>query len=367
MYWTPKMHKNPTGSRFIIASKNCSTKPLSKTISSAFKLIYRQVEAFHTNSKYFSNYNKFWVLQNSDPVLSIVNHINSKKRAKSISTYDFSTLYTKLPHEKLISQLSKVIDLVFKGGNKRYIRVSENGIAFWSKEKKGISFSKAGLKQAVAFLIENCNFTVGNKVFQQSIGIPMGIDPAPFWANLFLYTYESDFISRTIPLDPIKARHFHATKRFIDDLIAINDGGEFGKVFREIYPEELELKEEHAGDHANFLQLDISKVDDIFVYKLYDKRDAFPFHIVRMPHKCSNIPESIFYSALKGEFLRIARATLKVEDFIPKAQELTKRMKNQGATHRRSQRAIVKLISNHTETFAKYLSSPEEIARKVVV
>ena len=85
MYWTPKMHKNPTGSRFIIASKNCSTKPLSKTISSAFKLIYRQVEAFHTNSKYFSNYNKFWVLQNSDPVLSIVNHINSKKRAKSIS------------------------------------------------------------------------------------------------------------------------------------------------------------------------------------------------------------------------------------------------------------------------------------------
>ena len=367
MYWTPKMHKNPIGSRFIIASKNCSTKPLSKIISSAFKLIYRQVEAFHTNSKYFSNYNKFWVLQNSDPVLSILNHINSKKRAKSISTYDFSALYTKLPHEKLISQLSKVIDLVFKGGDKNFIRVSENGKAFWSKQKKGISFSKAGLKQAVAFLIENCNFTVGNKVFQQSIGIPMGIDPAPFWANLFLYTYEADFISRTIPLDPIKARHFHATKRFIDDLIAINDGGEFGKVFREIYPEELELKEEHAGEHANFLQLDISKEDDIFVYKLYDKRDAFPFHIVRMPHKCSNIPESIFYSALKGEFLRIARATLRLQDFIPKAQELTKRMENQGATQRRTQRAITKLISNHPETFSKYLSSPDEIVREVVV
>ena len=86
-----------------------------------------------------------------------------------------------------------------------------------------------------------------------------------------------------------------------------------------------------------------------------------------MPHRCSNIPESIFYSALKGEFLRIARATLKLEDFIPKAQELTKRMEKQGATHRRSEWAITKLIGNHTETFAKYLSSPEEIARKVVV
>ena len=105
----------------------------------------------------------------------------------------------------------------------------------------------------------------------------------------------------------------------------------------------------------------------MFVYKLNDKRDAFPFHIVRMPHKCSNIPESIFYSALKGEFLRIARATLRLQDFIPKAQELIKRMENQGATERRIQRAITKLISNHPETFSKYLSSPDEIVREVVV
>ena len=27
MYWIPKLYKNPVGSRFIIASKNCSTKP----------------------------------------------------------------------------------------------------------------------------------------------------------------------------------------------------------------------------------------------------------------------------------------------------------------------------------------------------
>ena len=116
----------------------------------------------------------------------------------------------------------------------------------------------------------------------------------------------------------MKARQIHALKRFIDDLIAINDWGEFGKVFREIYPEELELKEEHAREHANFLQLSILKVDDSFIYKFYDKRDAFPLHIVRMPQKWSNIPESMFYSALKGEFLHIALATLKLEDFIQK-------------------------------------------------
>ena len=30
MYWTPKMHKTPTGARYIIASKICSTKQISK-------------------------------------------------------------------------------------------------------------------------------------------------------------------------------------------------------------------------------------------------------------------------------------------------------------------------------------------------
>ena len=53
IYRTPKMHKDPSGCRFIIASKPCSTKPISKSVSSAFKLIYKQVEAYHANAKFF--------------------------------------------------------------------------------------------------------------------------------------------------------------------------------------------------------------------------------------------------------------------------------------------------------------------------
>ena len=50
MYWTPKMHKKPIGERFIIASKKCSTKKISKAVSSIFKLIYNQILNFHTNA-----------------------------------------------------------------------------------------------------------------------------------------------------------------------------------------------------------------------------------------------------------------------------------------------------------------------------
>ena len=152
----------------------------------------------------------------------------------------------------------------------------------------------------------------------------------------------------------MKARHFHSTKRFIDDLCAINDGNMFGEIYKEIYPEELELKLEHSGLHASFLNLDITILGGEFVYKLFDKRDAFPFSIVRMPFIDSNIPESIFYSALVGEFLRIARSTLKLKDFLIKAKYLCKRMANQGAKRYLTERNIRKIFSRHQEQFAHF-------------
>ena len=88
---------------------------------------------------------------------------------------------------------------------------------------------------------------------------------------------------------------------------------------------------EHSGVHATFLNLDLTISEGIFIYKLFDKRDAFPFSIVRMPYTSSNIPETIFYSAMVGEFLRIAHSTLLYKDFLPKVSELIHRLNNQGA------------------------------------
>ena len=36
---------------------------------------------------------------------------------------------------------------------------------------------------------------------KQAMGIPVGIDPAPFWANLFLYSYEEEYMSSLISSD----------------------------------------------------------------------------------------------------------------------------------------------------------------------
>ena len=201
---------------------------------------------------------------------------------------------------------------------------------------------------------------------RQAIGIPMGIDPAPFWANLFLYQFEQRYMTDLISTDKVKARHFHSTKRFIDDLCAINDGNLFGRIYSDIYPEELELKVEHSGTHASFLSLDITIIEDMFVYKLFDKRDDFPFSIVRMPHIDSNIPESIFYSAFVGEFLRIARSTLLLGDFKNKAKSLCQRMYSQGANRDITKRNLLKIISRHAAEFYRFQISAEDLIAQIL-
>ena len=164
----------------------------------------------------------------------------------------------------------------------------------------------------------------------------------------------SEYISEIISNDKLKARHFHATKRFIDDLGTLNDGGLFDDVYKDIYPPKLQLKVEHSGTHATFFKLDIIVKDGVFLYKLFYKRDAFPFFIVCIPYIDSNIPKLIFYSALFGEFLRIARSSFLLKDFNKEAMELLNRIKTQVVQSLRCRKALSKIISRHEKAFANF-------------
>ncbi|MEM7238314.1 MAG: hypothetical protein AAF501_10900, partial [Pseudomonadota bacterium] len=136
MYWTLEMHYTPSRARFKVVSSSCSTKPISKVVSTIFKKILDQIENFHNKCTFYNNYNMFWVIQNSKPVLEKLAKINKYNKAKFISTFDFSTLYTKLPHDDLIEVLNVLIDFVFNGGrnkpddNRKFLTVKTNRCYF---------------------------------------------------------------------------------------------------------------------------------------------------------------------------------------------------------------------------------------------
>ena len=54
---------------------------------------------------------------------------------------------------------------------------------------------------------DNFYFDVEEKVFRQKIRIPIGSDLAPFFANLFLYVYESKIIANLLKTDHDQARN----------------------------------------------------------------------------------------------------------------------------------------------------------------
>ena len=74
----------------------------------------------------------------------------------------------------------------------------------------------------VNYLIDNCYVACGDSLFRQKIGIPMGTDCAPFLANLFLFSYENEWMMRMKQTDPHLARQ---SVRYIDDLLTISNNG----------------------------------------------------------------------------------------------------------------------------------------------
>jgi hypothetical protein len=56
------------------------------------------------------------------------------------------------------------------------------------------NYSEVDIKEMLGFLIDNIFVVFGNKIFQQTVGVPMGTNCAPLLADLFLYSYEAEFI-----------------------------------------------------------------------------------------------------------------------------------------------------------------------------
>ena len=173
--------------------------------------MFKQVERYNNKCRFFSGVNSFWTVLNNEPVIKQMKKLNERKMAETITTFDFSTLYTKIPHNKLLKVLNVITDFCFDGGIGKYICVNKFS-ASWVTAKptsdKYLVFDKRTFKQAVKYIMNNCFFKFGNKVFQQIIGIPTGSDLAPFMANLFLYYFEDKWMRKTKRKNVFLARKF---------------------------------------------------------------------------------------------------------------------------------------------------------------
>jgi len=217
-------------------------------------------------------------------------------------------------------------------------------------------YSEGDIVKMLDFLIDNIFVEFGGRVFQQTVGIPMGTNCAPLLADLFLYSYEADFIQGLLRNNKKKlARSFNFTFRYIDDVLSLNNPT-FSEHLDQIYPSELEIKETtDSKKSASYLDLFLEiDQEGKLVSKIYDKRDDFNFPIVNFPYLCGNIPASPAYGVYVSQLIRYSRACSKYQDFLKRALLLSHKLLQQGYIQSRLKSSLLKFYGRHHELVDPY-------------
>ena len=355
-YGIPKMHKVIPKLRFIAASCQSPLKPLDITVTRCLDVIYKFMCRYCKGIYNYTGTNRMWILDNSLQLKTKLMELNDTMTAHCISTWDFSTLYTTIPHVLLKEKMSSLVDFAFGKEKKTYIAANKDR-AFWTNKlvKRYKCVTAQVLKDYINYLIDNIYVTLGNTIHKQIIGIPMGISCAPLLANLFLMTFEYEYMEKLEKKNIHSARNLNNTFRYIDDLINLNND-DFKSHLDEIYPKELEVKKENSvDDSSSYLDLYITILNNGFHTSLYDKRDSFNFNIVNYPYvNSSNIPTSPAYGVYSSRLLAIARACDSIQDFKIRHESLCFKLFQQGFTYRKLCQQMKKTLKKHDNLFAKY-------------
>ena len=94
---------------------------------------------------------RFWVIRNNKPVIDSVNKL-----------FDFPTLYTKIPRDKLLALLNSMTEFALRDGIRDKIRALYNQAYSIKNNSKmtGNRYSQTSLRPAVKYNLENCFFKV---------------------------------------------------------------------------------------------------------------------------------------------------------------------------------------------------------------
>ena len=237
----------------------------------------------------------------------VLNKLKSRGfHASSLSTYDFSILYSTLAHNLIQDKLVDFIERTNQSECYLYIACNDMNVFFASAAVRNYNlWSCQKVCKALTFLLDNIYIRFVSKLYRQSVGIPMGANCDPLVADLFLFCYERDFmlsLSEDNQFDIIEA--LNSTSRYLDGLLNI-DNNLFDSMVNRIYPSKIQLNKANVSDtEASFLDLHLSISDSFVQTKIYDKRDIFDFDIVNFPFLDGNVARSTSYGVYISQLIR---------------------------------------------------------------
>ena len=159
IYWIPKLHKTPYRARFIAGSSSCTTTRLSKLITVCLKLVCSHCTAYCKTIRERTGINCMWIITNS---LDVIRALEEKQLSLNhVSTWNFSTLYTSLPHAQLKKQPHDLLERVFNTKGISFI-ATNNFRTFWANDKTstGYTYFSCRLVSLLTFLSVTFTFVL---------------------------------------------------------------------------------------------------------------------------------------------------------------------------------------------------------------
>ena len=176
----------PKGSHGLYRLSACTTTELSIRLTSCLTAI-KNYDIKYCTAVYEKNGKKIFLsIKNSGENL---NKLKSRGfLASGLSTYDFSTFYTTLPHNLIKEKQTELIEHTFNREGSLYLACNDKNVVFTSEQPERYKlWSRQKISDALHILLDNIFIRFGLKLYRQIVSIPMGTYCAPLVADLLFF------------------------------------------------------------------------------------------------------------------------------------------------------------------------------------
>lgn len=235
-----KLHKLTY--RWITSAANCLFSGVASIITQILKLLIEEIRewgaqrthAIHLVTRVKHNF--IWMI---DSVFEFV--LNLPQEIYSMFVVDITQCYERIPlteEDNLPEALSFITRKAFQHHSSKsktqvcWVHINTNsGLAdkaIWCHKRPGttcwIEFTESWFIHLQNWLIQHCFIRLGDGVWRQQLGIPMGFSCSPLWCNLYFMAYVIRFLLLMASLNRYDLlQHFRFSFRYIDDLCILNN------------------------------------------------------------------------------------------------------------------------------------------------
>ena len=130
----------------------------------------------------------------------------------------------------------------------------------------------------------------------------------------------------------------------------------FKELISDIYPKELTISETtESTSVTSYLDLLFTQdKSNNITTKLYDKRDAFGFHIVNFPFMSSSTPSAPAYGVYASQLIHYSRCSSNYSNFLICHRTLVTRLTSQDYKVNRLSNTFKKFYGRHTDLVGQY-------------